>query len=369
MRSLFEPVTLNGMALANRFIRSATWEGLADEEGFATDNLKSMLVDLALGEVGLIMSSFTFISREGQSNAGQLAIYDDRFIPALQNITEAIHGVGGKVALQLVHGGCLANSEFTGVQPMGPNDCAENGVQTARAMTKTDIEHIILSYIDASVRARKAGFDAVQIHSAHGYLLSQFLSPALNERKDEYGGGLINRASLLLQVVEGVRTAVGSDYPLFVKLNSEDFMEGGLTKEDAIGVALLLQESSVDAIELSGGSRSARATYMAARKGTPKTVKEEVYYQEAAKLYKQKISIPLMLVGGIRSYKIAEELIQNNRADFISFCRPLIREPHLIKRWREGDRRKAECISCNGCYGPAREGKGVACVINKRSPR
>lgn len=367
MAALFETVSINGMSLSNRFVRSATWEGLADKEGRATQRLTDMMAELASGDVGLIISSFAFISREGQSNTGQLAAYDDRFVPELSAMTQAVHSAGGKIAFQLVHGGCFSNPELTGTKPIGPSVYEEHGAALCRAMTDADIEEIVSAYTSASVRARNAGFDAVQIHCAHGYLLSQFLSGAFNCRTDEYGGSLENRARLLLRVVRNVRDAVGPDYPVLVKLNSEDFMEKGLTREESIKVAEMLQKASVDAIELSGGSRAAGAKYLAARKGMLKSPEDEVYYRVAARLYKQQVSIPLMLVGGIRSYEVADDLVRHGFADFISLCRPLIREPHLVKRWKAGDRRKAECISCNGCYGPAREGKGISCVVRKQS--
>ena len=344
------------MSLPNRFVRSATWEGLADNDGSVTGELIEMMIELAEGKVGLIISSYAFVSPEGQSSPRQLAVYDDRFLPGLLDMADAVHSAGGKMVLQLVHGGCSSNPELSNLEAIGPSmrsKCREAG--------REDIAAIISAFTRAAGRAKQAGFDAVQIHAAHGFLLSQFLSPAFNKRNDEYGGELVNRARLVLEVVRSVRKTVGPEYPVFIKLNSEDFLEGGMTRDEAIQVASLLENASINAIELSGGTVASPEKLMPVRPGKL-TPKQEVYYREAAKLYKQNVTIPLMLVGGIRSYEVADELVKSGITDYISMSRPLICEPGLVKRWQEGDRRKAECISCNACFGPPSEGKGFYCV-------
>jgi 2,4-dienoyl-CoA reductase-like NADH-dependent reductase (Old Yellow Enzyme family) len=369
MPELFEQTSISSMILANRFVRSATWEGMADKEGSVTHKLTEMMIELARGEVGLIISSYAFVSHEGQSSTGQLAVYDDRFLPGLRDMAMAVHSAGGKMALQLVHGGCNANSGLTGLQLIGPSAVEKGGQVTCRQAGRKDIAAIISAFARAAGRAKQAGFDAIQIHAAHGFLLSQFLSPAFNKRKDEYGGVLENRARLLLEAVKSVRETVGSEYPVLIKLNSEDFLEGGMTREEAIRVAGLLEKASVDAIELSGGTVASPEKLMPPRPGRIKTPEQEVYYLEAARLYKQKVLIPLMLVGGIRSYDIAEGLVRNGTADYISMSRPLICEPSIVKRWREGDHRTSECVSDNACFTPASDGGGIYCVTmaTKRS--
>jgi len=369
MSELFEQTSIGSMSLANRFVRSATWEGMADKEGSVTHKLTEMMIELARGEVGLIISGYTFVSHEGQSSPGQLAVYDDRFLPGLRDMALAVHSAGGKMALQLVHGGCNANSELTGLELIGPSVVEKDGQVTCRQAGRKDIAAIISAFARAAGRAKQAGFDAVQIHAAHGFLLNQFLSPAFNKRKDEYGGELENRARLVLEVVKSVRETVGSEYPVLIKLNSEDFLEGGMTREEAIRVAGLLEKASVDAIELSGGTVASPEKLIPPRPGRLKTPEQEAYYLEAARLYKQKVSIPLMLVGGIRSYDIAEGLVRNGTADYISMSRPLICEPSIVKRWREGNHRTSECVSDNACFGPASDGRGIYCVTmaNKRS--
>jgi 2,4-dienoyl-CoA reductase-like NADH-dependent reductase (Old Yellow Enzyme family) len=364
MAELFDHTSIGSMSLANRFVRSATWEGLADKDGSVTGRLIEMMIELAKGEVGLIISSYAFVSPEGQSSTGQLAAYDDRLLPGLRDMAHAAHSAGGKMALQLVHGGCSANPELSGLEPVGPS-----ALSTCRQAGREDISAIIAAFARAAGRAKQAGFDAVQIHAAHGFLLSQFLSPAFNKRKDEYGGELENRARLVLEVVRSVRETVGPEYPVLIKLNSEDFLEGGMTREEAVLVAGMLGNASVNAIELSGGTVASPEKFTPVRPGILKTPKQEVYYREAAMLYKQRVTIPLMLVGGIRSYGVAEALVRNGIADYISMSRPLICEPLLIKRWWKGDRRTSECVSDNACFAPASDGRGIYCVTmaTKRS--
>ena len=366
MAELFERVSINGMTLANRFVRSATWEGLASREGSVTPKLINMMVELARNEVGLIISGYTFVSPEGQSSPGQLAIHDDRFVAGLRAMVQAVHEAGGKIALQIVHGGRFADSALTGLKPIGPSAVAKDDRTTCRAMSKPDIANIVSTFTQAAVRAKRAGFDAIQLHAAHGFLLSQFLSPVLNQRTDEYGGTLENRARFLLEVVRSIRKATGLGYPLLIKLNSEDFLEGGLTRGEAVQVAAMLEAASVDAVEFSGGTAASPKKFVPVRPGKLKIPQDEVFYREAAQLYKTKVGIPLMLVGGIRSFETANDLIRRGVADYVSLGRPLICEPGLVKRWHSGDRRRSECGSCNGCFAPARDGRGVYCVTMEK---
>ena len=362
MAELFESVSINGMKLANRFVRSATWEGLAGKDGSVTPKLTQMMVELARNEIGLIISGYTFVSPDGQSNPGQLAIHDDRFVAGLWAMVEAIHKAGGKIALQIVHGGRFADSALTGLPAIGPSAVVKDGQTICRAMSQPDIAYIVSAFKQAAIRAQQAGFDAIQLHAAHGFLFSQFLSPALNQRTDEFGGALENRARFLLEAVRSIRKAVGPGFPLLIKLNAEDYLEGGLTLDEAVQVSAMLEAASVDAIEYSGGTVASPEKFLPVRPGKLKIPQGEVYYRDAAKLYKTKVKIPLMLVGGIRSFETATDLVRHRVADFISFGRPLICEPGLVKRWHNGDRRPSECGSCNNCFAPAKDGRGVYCV-------
>jgi 2,4-dienoyl-CoA reductase-like NADH-dependent reductase (Old Yellow Enzyme family) len=362
MPDLFEQTSVCGMKLRNRFVRSATWEGMADKDGAVTDKLIDTVVALAQGEVGLIISSYSFVSREGQSSPGQVAVYDDRFNPGLRKMAAAVHEAGGKIALQLVHGGCNADAGLAGTELVGPSAVNEGGETVCREATVADLAASASDFARAAGRAKAAGFDAVQIHAAHGFLLSQFLTPAFNKRTDSYGGPLENRARLLIGVVGLVRETVGPAFPILVKLNSEDFIECGLTREESVRVSVMLEKASADAIELSGGTKGSPDRFRASRRGPSKPGEPEPYFIEAARLYKRSVSVPLMLVGGIRSYNVAEDLVRSGTADYISMSRPLICEPALVKRWREGDRRPAECVSDSACFGPASDGRGLYCV-------
>ena len=368
MPKLFETTTINAMTLENRFVRSATWEGLATDEGFVTDRLIDLSVQLAKGGVGLIITGHAYVSKEGQASPWQLGAHSDTFIKGLAAMVDAVHGAGGKVVLQVAHAGCRANFGLTGIEPFGPSAMIGETGPACRAMTEDEILKVGEAFARAAVRAKKAGFDGIQIHAAHGYLLSQFLSPFHNRRKDAYGGGIENRARIVLEVLRRVRDTVGPVYPVLIKMNSEDFVDGGFSVDDMLAAALMLEKAGIDAIELSGGS-ALSPKYISSRVGRIEREEDEVYYREAARRYKEKVHVPLMLVGGIRSYGVARKLAEDGIADYIALSRPLIREPGLISRWRSGDTGKAACVSDNGCFAPARAGRGLSCVVEERAIR
>jgi 2,4-dienoyl-CoA reductase-like NADH-dependent reductase (Old Yellow Enzyme family) len=361
MSTLFEKTTINTMSLNNRFVRSATWEGMANEDGSCSPKLTNQMEKLTQGHVGLIISGHTFVSPNGQSTPFQLGVYHDDLLPSITEMAETVHNANGKIIMQLAHGGLFAHPQLTGQDPMGPSAMMTENGPTGKEMTKQEIQEIVNAFREGALRAKKAGFDGVQIHAGHGYLLSQFLSPFFNKRKDEYGGSIQNRARVLLEVVESIREAVGDQYPVLVKINADDFLEGGFCEDDMLTVARMLENSSIDAIELSGG------TILALLMGPPNISFSRIgnngsYYETSAKRYKEQIGIPLMLVGGIRSYEVSQQLVEDGVTDYVSLCRPLIREPNLIKRWESGDTRDSECVSDNACLQPGLEGKGVHCI-------
>lgn len=236
-----------------------------------------------------------------------------------------------------------------------------------KEITKSDIQKLITAYATGADRAKKSGFDGVQIHSAHGYLLSQFLSPVFNKRNDEYGGSTQNRAKIHCEIYHAVRKIVGPNFPILIKMNCGDFVENGLEIEESIQAAKLIDSVGFDAIELSGGLIKT-GNLSPSRPGISSRDKE-AYFQKYALEIKQQIGIPLILVGGMRSLEVAEKTILEGTADYISMSRPFIREPDLINRWKSGDRRKAKCISDNLCFNPGFEGKGVYCVTKKLEER
>jgi len=364
MSTLFSSSTINTMRLPNRFVRSATWEGMAADDGAVTPQLTETMKNLARGGVGLIISSHAYVSREGQAGPWQLGIYKDELVEGLGKMTAAVHAAGGKIVAQLAHAGQAAAASLSGRTPMVVSDFAGLMKSPRQEMTAPDIRHIITDFADAAGRAKASGFDGVQLHAAHGYLLNQFLSPAFNRRQDEYGGSVANRARIVLDVLRAVRETVGRDFPILVKMNSQDFIENGLTLPDSVQVAELLAAVGIDAVELSGGMVGS-AKLMPSRTGI-NSEETEAYFREEARAFKKRISVPLILVGGLRSLEVAETLMEEGVADYISMCRPFIREPGLINRWKAGDRRKSTCLSDNQCFNPGREGKGIYCVVEER---
>jgi 2,4-dienoyl-CoA reductase-like NADH-dependent reductase (Old Yellow Enzyme family) len=363
MKDLFEKTQISSLSLSNRFVYSATWDGRADNEGFCTQKNIDYLVERVHGGAGLVITGMAFVKREGRAAPWQLAVCSDEYIDGLMKMTGAIHDAGGKVVLQLAHGGCYAPSTLTGHEEVGPSANNTDKFPRCREMSLQEIDEVVQAFGKAAGRAQKAGFDGVQLHSAHGYLLNQFLSPFFNKRTDNYGGSIENRARILLETFQAVRKEVGEEYPVFVKINSEDFVEGGLTVNEMLAVCSMLENQGVDAIEMSGGTIYASGAYSSCRVGALDSQDKEVYYKESAIRYKEKIGVPLLLVGGIRSLEVAEKLVNNSVADYISMCRPLIREPGLINRWKAGDTKPATCIYCDGCFGPGLKGEGVKCVV------
>lgn len=364
MSIVLHAAQLQGLHLRNRFVRSATWEGMADSAGMATPGLIALMASLAKGGVGLIITGHTYVSPEGKASPGKLGATTDAHIAGLAAMARAVHDAGGCIALQLAHAGGEAMKELTGHTPIAPSAMANQKGETARAMTAPDIETVVAAFAAAAVRAQRAGFDAVQIHAAHGYLLSQFLSPFFNKRTDEYGGDIQGRARLLREAVAAVRAAVGSAFPVMVKINTQDFTEPGITVDDLCALAAMLEAAGVAAIELSGGTRYS-GNNVPVRRGR----NQGVYYRDAAACCKRVVRTPVMLVGGIRDLATAEALVDDGCADFISMSRPFIREPELVAQWQRGGTMAAACISCNLCFRSAQQGTGLVCGAAARSAK
>ncbi|MBW1775505.1 MAG: NADH:flavin oxidoreductase [Deltaproteobacteria bacterium] len=365
MSILFDETEINGMSVKNRFVRSATWEGMCTDEGRCTKDLVELTVDLARGGVGLIVMGHTYVQENGKATPRQTGIYRDDLIDSLRPIPDGVHEYGGKVAIQLSHCGGNTSQEWMPLPIVGPSSSTNRLGNKVRELTLEEIERIVEAFGQAARRSVEAGFDAIQIHSAHGYLNNQFLSPYWNKRKDDYGGPIENRARLLFEITQRVRKEVGKEFSLLVKINSEDFVEGGLTLSDTIWVCKRLPAIGIDAIEVSGGCREAGEKLMPIRKGINKADKE-AYFSKQASSIKEAVSVPVIMVGGIRSFEIAERMVIDGKADFVSLSRPLIREPHLIERWRSGDRSRAKCLSDNKCLDALIEGKPLHCVVEKR---
>jgi len=274
-------------------------------------------------------------------------------------LTAAVHRHGSRVAVELSHAGILSNPKVTGRTPLVLSRVPGCAGSAGRQVKIADIQEIIEAFGQSARRAKAAGFDAIQIHGAHGFLINQFLSPAFNKRTDAYGGTIQNRTRALLEILQKMRSYLGRNFPILIKLNSEDCIDGGLTVDESLQAALMLQEAGIDAIELSGGTV---VTGDHARKDI-NTEAREAYWRRAAKVFKAKLDVPLILVGGIRSMELAEKLYDEGYADYFAMSRPFIREPGLIARWAAGDLRKATCLSDNLCRGPLMDGKAIYCVV------
>lgn len=360
MMDPFSPIMIKGMELRNRFMRSATHETAADESGRVTEKSISIYKKLGEGNIGLIVSGYAFVSAHGQALRGQYSVHTDEMISGLIRMVKAVHDGGSKIALQIVHAGhagvispylreigreCLAPSKLKGSE--FPH----------REMTREEIEGIIDDFASATARACKAGFDAVQLHGAHGYLMSQFLSPITNKRTDIWGGSLENRRRFHIEVIKAIRHTVGSDFPLLIKFGIMDDAEGGTTLSEGIDTAKEMVAAGVDAIEVSFGIGGDFMQRVIGKEADPEN--ERPWFRQRTIALRRAVSVPVIIVGGIRSFGMAETILNAGEADIISMSRPFIREPQLVRRWLAGDRRPAKCITCMQCGNLLTRGQEV----------
>jgi 2,4-dienoyl-CoA reductase-like NADH-dependent reductase (Old Yellow Enzyme family) len=349
---LFTPVRIGGLQLRNRIARSATAERLAGPDGVPGERVAELYRQLAAGGVGLIITGHAFVHPGGRCHAQMSGVHEDAMIAPLARLTNAAHGGGARIALQINHGGRACDPAVV-PEPVGPSPIPPAPDRPApRALTEGEIAEIVGAFGRAAVRAKNAGFDAVQIHSAHGYLLSQFLSPLTNRRTDRYGGSLENRARLLAEVAGGIRRAVGPDFPLLVKLGVTDSQEGGLTVEEGAEVASWLPGFGIDGVETSTGGHGAVQTRITRES-------REAYLLPLARAVRARSPIPILLVGGLRSRSVMERVLAEG-IDVVSIARPLIREPDLPRKLAAQADARAECVSCNRCY-PRGPDEGIRC--------
>jgi 2,4-dienoyl-CoA reductase-like NADH-dependent reductase (Old Yellow Enzyme family) len=361
MSKLFTPFRINRLTIPNRIMRSATWEGMADNKGLANAAMTDFYRRLAKGGVGLIVSGYAYVMPNGKSLPGQTGLYADDHIEGLARIAEAVHEEGGLFFVQIVHGGGQTNAETIGSDDIiAPSSMfyPSNKV-TPRAIERDEIPVLIAAFASAARRARQAGCDGVQLHAAHGYLINRFLSPVTNQRTDAYGGSLENRARFGLETIEALRREVGPDFPISMKLNACDFEEGGLSADDSLAAAKLFVAAGLDHLELSGGTPAAGK--LGAVRRFIDAPDKEAYFREFVAAFTKQLPIPVSLVGGIRSIEIAEDIVDSGDAAGVSMCRPLICEPGLPARWRSGERAPARCKSDGGCYVAGLKG-GIRCT-------
>ena len=350
MADVFDAITLNRMRLANRFVRSATYEGLADDDGHVTGALVELYEELARGDIGLIVVGYAYIQPNGKGAPGMLGIWSDDHVEGLARLVDAAHKHGAKIASQIAHCGRQIPPQLIDVQPVAPSAVPPSNIDTEpRELTSPEIEEIIENFARAAARAKAAGFDAVQIHCAHGYLLNQFLAKNSNQRTDRFGGDIQGRATALFETYARIRDAVGDDYPVLIKLNCADFVDGGLQLDESVWVAKKLAEMGIDAIEISGGTwETVGEEGRSIQKAVPRK-RPEAYFLPYIEKFEEALDAPVIAVGGIRTLETSQEIIREGKADLVSMCRPFIREPHILKRWRDGESAPATCVSCNRC--------------------
>lgn len=358
----FTPLKLGRLTLINRFVRSATHDYLAeDRTGQVSEKQLVLYRQLAEGEIGLIISGHAYVHPSGKASPRQLAADDDGKIPALSRLTAAVHdtGSGSLIFLQLAHAGRQTKPGLIGnSQPVAPSAVfdASTGLMP-RELSVEEIHLVTDWFVRAAQRAQEAGFDGVQLHAAHGYLLSSFLSPHTNRRRDEWGGSWINRARILTEILQGIKKTCGQEFPVFIKLNATDHLPTGITVDEAAEIAALLEKNGLDGLEISGGMSEAGlgSVWPGLRKE-----EEEGYFVPLAAKIKKKVGIPVAGLGGIRTLAVAENFLQQGLVDLISMSRPFINDPGLIKKFKAGVLKKSPCLSCNKCFNP----RGIKCVAS-----
>ena len=350
MEILFKPIKINGMVLKNKFVRTATAERMSPPNGEFTGQMVSLYKRLARGGVGLIITGHAYIHPLGKADRRMTGIYKDDLMPALKKLVKEVHRFKTKIVMQINHCGGRRDKDVGEETPIGPSTIEYKPLEiVSREMDTGEIEEVIDLFARAARRVKNAGFDGVQIHSVHGYLINQFLSPITNRRKDSWGGSLDNRMRFLREVYRRIRETVGKDFPVLAKIPAGDFVEGGLTVSEACEVAKKLSQLGIDAIELSGGLAGSR--YRKGRKDLG-WMRREAYFRPYSEMVKKVTSVPIILVGGLRKPETMIKILEEGAADLIGLSRPLIREPDFPNRIKKGDLGKAECVSCSNCSGP-----------------
>ncbi|KLV03844.1 oxidoreductase [Photobacterium aquae] len=362
MSTLFSAARIGSMALKNRFVRSATWENMATEDGHMTDKLYAVYEELAKGEVGLIVTGYANIVEEEKPNAGMMGMYNDSFIEEYQKLTDLVHGHDSKIVMQLAYGGTKTTYNVGERVIFAPSDVPERGTKTqGKAMTQEEIDYIVDAFAQASRRAKASGFDGVEIHAAHTYLINQFLSPYYNRRDDQYGGSLDNRMRFLLEIYAAIRNVVGDDYPVLVKLTASEFFDGGLTFAETRLICQKLADIGVDAIIISGNIHG-NASTLVGESFDGYTLQQEGYFHEYGDVVSQEVNVPIITVGGLSDICAIEEIAHKTQIQFFALSRPLLAEPHLVKRWKEGSQAPVDCERCSKC----RTKRGNFCVVYKK---
>ncbi|MHA1414004.1 MAG: NADH:flavin oxidoreductase [Promethearchaeota archaeon] len=361
---LFKPGKIGTVLLENRIIRSATWSSRASEDGRVTDDLIKFYEHLAKGGVGLIITGYIAVDPSGAATPRMMCLFDDSYNQGQRRLVKAVHEHGSvKIAAQIAHTGSQVLKP--GVEMIGPSPFRDPlSKKMAREMSLAEIESVIRSFIEAGLRAYDIGYDMLQLHCAHGYLLSDFLSPEMNKRTDDFGGNLVNRIRIIKKIIISLRDELNKDFPIMVKLNTHEYLNNGLTFEEGKIIAKELDALGVDAIEPSVG----RVYLKFSKNKSYPTVKfdsksEENYFLSHVRELKPLMNnAKMILMGGVRDPLQADQFIKQGITNFISMSRPLICEPDLPKRWKEGNLDPPICNNCNACLFNGMK-KKVSCVI------
>ncbi|MCY1279075.1 Metal reductase [compost metagenome] len=391
---LMSPARLAGLTLRNRVIKTATFEGMCPG-GVPGNDLINHHAGMARGGVGLTTVAYCGVSPDGLTFPDQMWMHAGVF-PQLQRLASAVHAEGGAVSAQLAHCGYFTRNKPRNIpRPRGPSACINqygvfSGVPFGGAMDSTDIARTVAEYAAAASLVRDAGFDAIEIHMGHGYLLSQFISPLLNKRRDAYGGSLENRMRFPLQVLAAVRAAVGKDFPLLAKLNLSDGLAGGLGIDESCKAAQLLEQGGLDAIVMSGGLVSRTSMFLFRGESPlkymvplernpwqrtamkwfggasfPSMPYEEMYFLEMARQMRRAVSMPLVYLGGVATAESMGQAMAEG-FDFIAMGRALLNDPQLLQRVRErGEGWRSPCNHCNQCVASMALPGGIRCTLNQ----
>jgi len=360
--ALFEPGTIGGLKIRNRFVRPATSETMADREGAVTEQLIDLYETLAGNQLGLLITGHLYVHPRGQYAPRQTGIHDDSLAAGLARLTSRVRPHGARLFAQIAHAG--SQSRVPELEPLAPSPVpnALTGRMVAEA-TEAEIEVAIQSFGSAAARAAAAGFEGVHIHGANGYLISEFASPLANRRNDRWGGSVSGRDAFPLAVVKAVRASVPRDLPVTMKIGFVDAPQGGLGLAESIPRAQRLVEAGLDAIEVSCGlmesPKDSAGKYVAVdrRRALQDLLPHrllaepgpEAYFRSWARALRDRVETKVILVGGMRRTETMEDVLRSGDADFLAMARPLIREPDLVRQIAEGRRGRVACTSCNLC--------------------
>ena len=355
---LLQSFPMKNLTLRNRIVMAPMLSRLCDPDGIVSQKLIDYYAERAKGGVGLIIVEYCYIDeKESKANQGQLGVYSDQLIAGLGDLAEAIQEWGAKAILQICHAGRSTSSRYMGCQPIAPSTMPGYTGEMAREMTPGEIEAVMESFAEGARRAKTAGFDGVELHGTHGYLMAQFLSPHTNRRTDIYGK---DRGLFALQTLERVRARVGPDYLVGYRMSGDEFIEGGITLEEARAFARRLEERGIDYLHVSGGIIEVGENFvipMYFPKG---------YLLHLAEGIKQAVKIPIIAVGAVHDPYLAEESLKRKRADLIAMGRALIADPEYPRKIQSGRPEDIRtCLRCNeGCSSRVRQGKTQRCAVN-----